>query len=41
MCIRDRIWPHKAYVTRPLLSAADGPILKYREWYAQFHPEVA
>ncbi len=36
-----KIWPHKAYVARPLLSAADGPILKYREWYAQFHPEVA
>lgn len=36
-----KIWPHKAYVARPLLSAADGPILKYRDWYKQFHPEVA
>ena len=34
-----KIWPHKAYVARPMLSAVDGPILKYREWYAQFHPQ--
>ncbi len=33
-----KIWPHKAYVHRPMLSAVDGPILKYREWYKQFHP---
>jgi hypothetical protein len=33
-----KIWPHKAYVARPMLSAVDGPILKYREWYSQFHP---
>jgi nitrite reductase/ring-hydroxylating ferredoxin subunit len=33
-----KIWPHKAYVERPLLSSADGPILTYREWYRQFHP---
>ncbi|OCC24411.1 hypothetical protein MB02_07475 [Croceicoccus estronivorus] len=36
-----KIWPHKAYVDQPLLSAVDGPILKYREWYTQFHPAVA
>lgn len=36
-----KIWPYKAYVEKPLLSAADGPILKYRDWYKQFHPEVA
>ncbi|WP_156842814.1 Rieske 2Fe-2S domain-containing protein [Novosphingobium aquimarinum] len=36
-----KIWPHKAYVERPLLGAADGPILKYRDWYAQYHPEIA
>jgi 3-ketosteroid 9alpha-monooxygenase subunit A len=35
-----KIWPHKAYVERPMLTSADGPILKYREWYKQFHPEV-
>jgi hypothetical protein len=33
-----KIWPHKAYVHRPMLSAVDGPILKYREWYRQFDP---
>ena len=36
-----KIWPHKAYVEKPLLSSADGPILKYRDWYKQFHPRVA
>lgn len=35
-----KIWPYKAYVEQPLLSAADGPILKYRDWYKQFHPAV-
>lgn len=34
------IWPHKKYVAEPMLSSADGPILKYREWYKQFHPRV-
>ena len=36
-----KIWPHKVYVEQPMLSAIDGPILKYRDWYTQFHPEVA
>ena len=33
-----KIWPYKAYIEQPMLTSADGPILKYREWYAQFHP---
>ena len=36
-----KIWPHKAYVERPMLSAVDGPFNDYRKWYAQFHPRVA
>jgi nitrite reductase/ring-hydroxylating ferredoxin subunit len=36
-----KIWPHKAYVARPMLSAVDGPFNDYRKWYAQFHPRVA
>ena len=36
-----KIWPHKAYVARPMLSAVDGPFHDYRNWYAQFHPRVA
>lgn len=36
-----KIWPHKAYVATPMLSAVDGPFLAYRNWYAQFHPRVA
>ncbi|MES2495768.1 MAG: Rieske 2Fe-2S domain-containing protein [Pseudomonadota bacterium] len=35
-----KIWPFKAYVEQPMLSSADGPILKYREWYKQFHPAM-
>jgi hypothetical protein len=35
-----KIWPHKRYVARPMLSNVDGPFLKYRQWYAQFHPRV-
>lgn len=35
-----KIWPYKAYVEHPLLSSADGPILRYREWYSRFHPAV-
>lgn len=34
------IWPYKAYVDAPLLCETDGPIFKYRKWYAQFHPQV-
>ena len=35
-----QIWENKAYLERPLLCVADGPIAKLRRWYAQFyHPE--
>jgi len=33
------IWCRKAYVARPLLSAADGPLMRYRNWYSQFYPD--
>jgi nitrite reductase/ring-hydroxylating ferredoxin subunit len=36
-----KIWPHKAYVARPMLSNVDGPFNAYRDWYAQYHPRVA
>ena len=35
------IWANKAYLTRPMLAASDGPILKYRKWYSQFYPAGA
>jgi len=35
------IWENKRYVERPLLSAADGPILKFRQWSRQFWPDPA
>jgi hypothetical protein len=31
------IWEHKAWLARPRLSAVDGPVLSYREWFAQFY----
>lgn len=31
------IWEHKIYRARPLLSAADGPIMAVRSWAAQFY----
>ncbi len=31
------IWENKVYRERPLLTAADGPILEYRRWYRQFY----
>ena len=33
------IWENKCYRERPLLCEADGPILKFRRWAAQFYPE--
>lgn len=33
-----RIWERKTYVTRPILSEADGPIGTYRRWVRQFLP---
>jgi hypothetical protein len=35
-----KIWPHKRYVARPMLSNVDGPFHAYRQWYARFHPRV-
>lgn len=34
------IWENKAYVDRPLLSAADGPIGPFRRWAKQFYPDT-
>ena len=31
-----RIWERKAYLSRPVLSEADGPIGLYRKWSRQF-----
>lgn len=33
------IWEHKAFLPVPALADTDGPILKFRKWYAQFYPE--
>ena len=37
------IWENKAYRPQPLLSAADGPIMRYRRWARQFYgaPDLA
>lgn len=32
-----RIWEHKQFVERPVLCDGDGPIMKLRQWYAQFY----
>ena len=32
------IWENKIYREHPLLCEADGPILKFRRWAAQFYP---
>lgn len=31
------IWEHKAYRERPMLTAVDGPVAKYRRWFRQFY----
>jgi len=31
------IWEHKLYRDRPLLSAADGPIMRFRKWARRFY----
>ena len=33
------IWEAKAYREHPVLCDGDGPIMKYRRWYATFYPE--
>ena len=32
------IWESKVYRARPLLTRADGPVLRMRRWYQQFYP---
>lgn len=32
-----RIWEHKIFQRRPVLSEADGPIVALRTWLSQFH----
>ena len=32
------IWEHKTWLAKPRLSAVDGPVTRYREWFAQFYP---
>ncbi|MDG1330860.1 MAG: Rieske 2Fe-2S domain-containing protein [Crocinitomicaceae bacterium] len=34
-----KIWKNKKYVDPPLLAAGDGPVMIYRKWAAQFHPD--
>lgn len=34
-----KIWKNKIYIDPPMLAAGDGPVLVYRKWAAQFHPE--
>jgi nitrite reductase/ring-hydroxylating ferredoxin subunit len=31
------IWEHKTWLAKPRLSAVDGPVTRYREWFAQFY----
>jgi nitrite reductase/ring-hydroxylating ferredoxin subunit len=33
------IWEHKRFLPVPALADGDGPILKFRKWYAQFYAE--
>ena len=35
------IWENKIFRSRPRLSEADGPITRFREWYAQYYAERA
>jgi nitrite reductase/ring-hydroxylating ferredoxin subunit len=31
------IWEHKAWLAKPRLTAVDGPVTRYRAWFAQFY----
>ncbi len=33
------VWNHKTYLPRPLLLKDDGPIGRYRRWFARFYSE--
>lgn len=35
------IWEHKIYQSRPILCGGDGPIDRWRRYYAQFYAEIA
>lgn len=35
-----QIWEHKAYREHPVLCDGDGPIMRYRQWYASFYPKT-
>ena len=32
-----KIWETKRFVTKPLVSKADGPLMAFRRWYSQFY----
>ncbi len=36
-----KVWEHKQFVPRPALADEDGPIMKFRSWFAQFYPDEA
>ncbi len=36
-----QIWENKIHRARPLLVQEDGPIMRLRRWFAQFHPPQA
>lgn len=35
-----KIWKNKIYVHPPALAKGDGPVIQYRKWAQQFHPEA-
>jgi hypothetical protein len=35
------IWTHKAHIANPALADGDGPVLRFRRWFAQFYAEEA
>ena len=34
------IWENKAYIEHPTLCRDDGPVVRMRRWYRQFHPQA-
>ena len=34
------IWTHKKHLPNPALADADGPVLRFRRWFAQFYAET-
>ena len=34
------IWEHKVYRERPMLTAVDGPVARYRRWFRQFYSDL-